>query len=29
MLANMAPEFDPYRSDPEFREIMGPALSKR
>ena len=29
MLANNAPEFDPYRSDPEFREIMGPAFSKR
>ena len=29
MLANTAPEFDPYRSDPEFREILGPAFSKR
>jgi eukaryotic-like serine/threonine-protein kinase len=29
MLANNAPEFDPYRSDPEFREILGPAFSKR
>ena len=29
MLANNDAGFDPYRSDPEFREILGPAFSKR